>query len=162
LFFIFNLKTKDQATNMSTAAPPQEKKKRARPLLSNAEVRAAFAAAGPCFVKPGESSFKLPRVPVAPRNTVNKRAGWYAYFDESPMPPPEVNVALEAKVKANQIKRGEHRARTLGIENPTEEELLVLGAEEAAARRAEMEARQQAWLQSKECAEAMARKHASK
>jgi hypothetical protein len=49
------------------AAPPAEKKKRARPLLSNAEVRAAFAAAGPCFVKPGEASFKLPRVPIAPR-----------------------------------------------------------------------------------------------
>jgi hypothetical protein len=56
-----------QAAAAKAAAPPQEKPMRKRP-MSNAETRAAFAAAGPCFVKPGEPSFKLPRVklPAAP------------------------------------------------------------------------------------------------
>lgn len=52
-----------RAAAAKAAAPPVEKKRRARP-MSNAETRAAFAAAGPCFVKPGEAPVKLPRVPV--------------------------------------------------------------------------------------------------
>lgn len=55
-----------------TNATANEKPTRKRP-MSNAETRAAFAAAGPCFVKPGEGPFKLPRVrlPAAPRHVQN-------------------------------------------------------------------------------------------